>query len=71
MSLAFEDTFGTFNSSTWRFDLGDGSVYGLPGFGNGEVQASAACKSLQENVALAVLLGTDVPAAAAQYACSC
>ncbi|WIA21237.1 hypothetical protein OEZ85_000478 [Tetradesmus obliquus] len=38
MSLVFEDTFQTFNTSTWRYDLGDGSIYGLEGFGNGEVQ---------------------------------
>jgi hypothetical protein len=38
MSLVFEDTFQGFNTSTWRYELGDGSIYGLPGFGNWEMQ---------------------------------
>lgn len=58
MSLVFEDTFQTFNTSTWRYDLGDGSIYGLEGFGNGEVQASEAeCSSLQESAAVAAASG--------------
>jgi hypothetical protein len=38
MSLVFEDTFQGFNTSTWRYDMGDGSIYGLTGFGNYEMQ---------------------------------
>lgn len=56
MSLVFEDTFNTLNTSTWRHDLGDGSIYGLPGFGNGEMQASAWYHSLQETPMLLGLL---------------
>lgn len=41
MILTFQDDFAVskgLNASTWRYDLGDGSIYGIPGFGNGELQ---------------------------------
>jgi hypothetical protein len=47
MSLVFEDTFQGINTSTWRYDLGDGSIYGLSGFGNWEMQVLQT-RSLQE-----------------------
>jgi hypothetical protein len=66
MSLVFQDTFQTFNSSTWRYDLGDGSIYGLPGWGNGEMQASAECNGLQEHAVLAALPPGDATFAAVE-----
>ncbi|MFM7567761.1 MAG: family 16 glycosylhydrolase, partial [Betaproteobacteria bacterium] len=42
-SLVFEDTFGVAgktapNPAVWKYDLGDGSKKGIPGWGNGEQQ---------------------------------
>jgi hypothetical protein len=41
MAMILEDRFTAFNASTWRYELGDGSIYGVPGYGNGELQASS------------------------------